>query len=88
MWEGNQPFRIQPKIALVDAGGNTISEASGLVVETVVVESLSQTSQIVIDTRDDQVPSISSIYFHQSILNDNRIMYSSGHNISIVVLFS
>ena len=87
-WAGNQPFKTQPKLALVDAGGNTLSDISGVDVDVTVVQSLSQTSDIVIDTKLDPVPSVTSIRLHPTIIYDNRTSYSNGHNITIVVDFS
>lgn len=79
---------MQPKVALVDAGGNTLSDLSDLGIDVAVVQSLSQTSDIIVDTCLDSVPSVTSIHLHPSMLNDNRISYSNGHNISIVVNFN
>jgi hypothetical protein len=87
-WEGNQPFEVQPKIAIIDAGGNVIDDDFNATVDALVVESLSQTSDIRVDTRNDPVPVIETISFHESILNDNETLYCSGHNITIVVTFT
>ena len=87
-WAGNQPFKVQPKVALVDAGGNILADASNMNMDAIVVESLSQTSDIIIDTRLDPVPVVDSVRFHSSILGDGRNAYSYGHNISIMVHFS
>ena len=87
-WAGNQPFTVQPKVALVDAGGNTLSHVSDLDISAVVTESLSQTSDIIVDTRLDDVPIVTSVQYHPSILSDGRIAYSYGHIIFIIVHFS
>lgn len=87
-WAGNQPFKVQPKVALVDAGGNTLTDVSDIDIDVTVVPSLSQTSEIVIDTSLDAGPAITSIELHESMLEDVHNSYSNGHNISIVVNFS
>ncbi len=87
-WAGNQPFKVQPKLALVDAGGNTLSDSSNLGIDVTVVQSLSQISDIVIDTTADPTPFITSVDLHQSFIVDTRSSYSNGHNISIIVNFS
>jgi hypothetical protein len=87
-WAGNQPFEVQPKIALVDAGGNVIDNVLNVSVDAFVVESLSRTSNIRVDTRNDPTPTIKTVYFHESILTDNKKFYCSGHNITIVVTFT
>lgn len=87
-WAGNQPFEVQPKLAVVDAGGNVIENFFNGTVDAFVVKSLSQTSEIRVDTQNDAVPSIKTVYFHESLLTDNKTLYSSGHTINIVVTFT
>lgn len=89
MWAGNQPFLEQPAVALVDAGGNIVkSESGGGTMDAILVKSLSQSSDIVIDTSKDSEPSIESVQFHQTHKDEEQTVYSAGHNISIVVTFT
>lgn len=88
-WAGNQPFRPQPKVFLVDAGGNVVTNISDVDIDVVMVQSLSQTSDIVIDTLDCEVPHVEKIAYHPSILDDHdRTAYSEGHMIFMDVHFS
>jgi hypothetical protein len=87
-WAGNQPFKVQPKVALVDAGGNTLSHVSNVDVETIVVKSLSQSSDIIIDTQNDDVPKVERIVYSPAIVEDGLSAYSNGYNISIHVIFN
>lgn len=65
-----------------------MKHVSGRKLSAFVVQSLSQSSHIVVDTRSDPVPTIEAIYYDESILIDNKTHYSSGHNIIIVVKFT
>jgi len=87
-WAGNQPFKVQPKVALVDAGGNVLSHVSNVDVETIVVKSLSQSSDIIIDTRNDDIPKVERIVYSPAIVADGLSEYSNGFNISIHVIFN
>jgi hypothetical protein len=88
-WAGNQPFRPQPKVFLVDAGGNVLKNVSSVDIDVVMVQSLSLTSDIVIDTLNCEVPDVERVTFHPSILEDyDRAAYSAGHVIYIDVQFS
>ena len=88
MWAGNQPFLEQPVLKLVDAGGNIVEDDSCGTLDAVLVRSLSQTSDISIDTSHDDVPTIESVQYHQSHLVDEQTEYSAGHNMSIIVTFT
>ena len=57
-WAGNQPFPIQPKIALLDAGGNIVVGDSSSTVTAHVTPSLAHNSRVIIDTSNDAVPSV------------------------------
>ena len=69
MIANNEPFLVQPKVALVDAGGNILIDKSDTYVHAYIARSLSQTSDIVIDTSKDSIPSIYSVQFHHSIID-------------------
>ena len=88
MWAGNQPFPEQPIVGLLDAGGNIVENELGGTMNAVLVTSLSQNSDIIIDTSNDNVPTIDSVQFHQSHIKEQQVAYSSGHNISIIVTFT
>ena len=88
MWAGNQPFLVQPQLALVDAGGNIIKEDSSTIVNAFIVPSLAQNSNIIIDTSQDPVPRIVSVIFSADTIEDAETMYSPGELIRIVVIFS
>ena len=53
MWAGNQPFLEQPLLALMDAGGNIVEHETCGPMRAILTESLSQTSEIVVDTTND-----------------------------------
>ena len=59
----NQPFLQQPMLSLVDRGHNVVSEYEELVIKASLVESLSLTSTIVINTESSPIVSIVSVYF-------------------------
>ncbi len=87
-WAGNQPFLQQPIVALVDAGENIVESESNTTMDAILFNSLSQNSEIVLDTSNDSVPVIKSVQFHQSHIEEEQTMYSAGHNISIIVTFT
>jgi len=88
MWAGNQPYLVQPKVALVDAGGNILTHDSTTTMNASVVPSLSQNADIIIDTTGDPAPFVVSVDFDESILEDSESSYSPGQRINIIVLFS
>lgn len=87
-WAGNQPFAIQPHVALVDAGGNVIVNDSTALIEAEVTHSLSYSFHLIIDTSNDPVPGISHVAFSPHIMSDNRISYAPGDNVEITVTFT
>jgi hypothetical protein len=86
-WAGNQPFLIQPKVALVDAGGNVISSDSTSIVTAHLTPSLAFESKVIINTANDATPSIILAEFAQSIKEDGRTLYGPGDIIHIDVVF-
>ena len=86
-WAGNQPFIVQPKIAIVDAGGNVIINDSTTEVVAFITPSLAYNSEIIIDTKDDALPCIVSVTYSREILEENKTMYSAGDIIPIEVIF-
>lgn len=86
-WAGNQPFLIQPKVALVDAGGNVISSDSSSIVTAHLTPSLAFDSKVMIDTSNDATPSIILAEFAQSLKEDGRTLYGPGDIIHIDVIF-
>lgn len=86
-WAGNQPFVKQPKLALVDSGGNTLYNTTQIAIESSMTESLSSISDIVIDTRNDNLPSVVDIRFSSNIIDDGFTSYSNGHVVLIEVQF-
>ena len=87
-WAGNQPFPIQPKVALVDAGGNTVIGDSTSIVTASVTPSLAYNSQVIIDTTNDDVPTVTEVRFAKYIEDDARLMFGPGDVIQIDVVFS
>lgn len=87
-WAGNQPFPIQPKVALVDAGGNVVTEDSTTTVTAHITPSLSQTSHVIVDTSNDAIPVVETVSFASSIVSDERILYGPGDAIEIIITFS
>ena len=87
-WAGNQPFQIQPIVALVDAGGNIVIEDSTSVVTAHVTPSLAHNSRVIIDTSNDAIPTITEVRFAENIKNDTRLTYGPGDMIQIDVVFS
>ena len=85
---GHSPIIPQPKIELVDAGGNIVTNDSETEVYVTLVQSLSQSSNIVIDTSNDPLPEMVSVKFHESVLVDGFESYSSGHVLVIVITFT
>lgn len=55
-WAGNQPFSTQPKLALVDAGGNIVVGDSSSMVTAHVTPSMAHNSMVIIDTSNDAIP--------------------------------
>lgn len=86
-WAGNQPFVKQPKLALVDSGGNTLYNTTAIAIESSMTESLSSISDTVIDTRNDNLPSVVDIRFSSNIIDDGFTSYSNGHVVLIEVQF-
>eukprot|EP00984_Skeletonema_dohrnii_P016875 scaffold7561_cov227-Skeletonema_dohrnii-CCMP3373.AAC.8 len=86
-WAGNQPFHIQPKVALVDAGGNVVSSDSTSVVTAHLTPSLAYDSKVIINTANDATPSIILAEFAQGIKEDGRTLYGPGDVIHIDVIF-
>ena len=87
-WAGNQPFPIQPKVALLDAGGNIVVGDSSSTVTAHVTPSLAHNSRVIIDTSNDAIPSVTEVVFAQSIKDDERLTYGPGDIIQIDVIFS
>ncbi|KAL9183325.1 hypothetical protein ACHAXT_005112 [Thalassiosira profunda] len=87
-WAGNQPFPVQPKVALLDAGGNVVVADSTSVVTAHVTPSLARESRVIIDTSNDAVPSVAGVRFAQSIVEDARLLFGPGDAIRIDVIFT
>ena len=62
-WAGNRPFLFQPKVGLIDAGGNIVVHDSSTVVTAEVTPSISYSSFIVVDTSNDPVPDIARVSY-------------------------
>ena len=77
-WAGNQPFPIQPKVALLDAGGNVVVGDSTSVITAHVSTSLAHNSRVIIDTSNDAIPSIMEVTFGRNILDDERLIFGPG----------
>ena len=88
MWAGNQPFHQQPKITMVDSGGNIIQSDSITEIRAYTVTSLAQNSDIIVDTSTDPIPRIISVQFHESIINGSKMVFSPGDRIPVSVQFS
>lgn len=88
MWAGNQPFLEQPILALKDAGGNIVEYENCGTLNAIMTPSLSQTSHIVVDTTNDDIPFIESLHFLPDDNQDGDNLFSVGHNISIIATFS
>lgn len=88
MWAGNQPFLEQPVLALMDSGGNIVEHENCGPMKAILTESLSQTSEIAVDTTNDDIPGIKSLHFLPDSDTNSDNLYSVGHNISIIVTFS
>lgn len=86
-WAGNQPFLIQPKVAIVDAGGNVVSSDSSSIVTAHLTPSLATESKVIINTSNDASPSIILTEFAQSIKEDGRTLYGPGDIIHIDLIF-
>ena len=65
----------QPVIALVDAGGNIVSDESAAPITAEVTPSISQSSYIIVDTTNDNVPGIDHISFSTNTIADDRTVY-------------
>ena len=88
-WAGNQPFLSQPRIGLVDAGGNIVStDSTTTSVQAYVTPSLAVSSQIVIDTTQDPVPMVLSVDYIEAIRSASRVVYGSGDVLSIEIVFT
>ena len=85
--DSNQPFIFQPKIAIVDAGGNVIINDSMTEVLAFITPSLAYNSEIIIDTKEDALLCIVFIAFLRDILEESKTMHSSGDVIPIEVIF-
>ncbi len=88
MWAGNQPFLQQPELRLVDAGGNTVETESCGTMDAMLIESLSQSSDIIIDTSNDDIPVVDSLQYEELHMTDGFTEYSAGHIITIIVSFT
>ena len=87
-WAGNQPFAIQPKVALIDAGGNVVVGDSSSTVTAHVTPSLAYNSRVVIDTSNDDIPHVIEVVFAQDIKDDTRLLFGPNDVIQIDVVFS
>jgi len=87
-WASNQPFPRQPRVGLVDAGGNVILNDSSTVVHAYVTPSLAYSSHVVIDTSGGNVPHILSLKFSSDILNSEWNTCGQGDLLPIEVTFS
>jgi hypothetical protein len=87
-WAGNQPFPTQPKLALVDAGGNIVVGDSSSMVTAHVTPSMAHNSMVIIDTSNDAIPIVTEVRFAPSIKDDERAIYGPGDVIQIHVIFS
>jgi hypothetical protein len=88
MWAGNQPFLLQPKLALVDAGGNVLVDESSTFVSALLTPSLAHSSHIVIDTSSGPIPQIVKVTFDESIQLNSRTIFSTGDLIGLFVVFN
>lgn len=89
-WAGNQPFPVQPKLGLLDAGGNVVLGDSETLVHAFMTPSLGHSSQLIVDTDNSSVPkcSVTSVEFSHVIVNESKTIYAPGDVISIRVFFS
>lgn len=87
-WAGNQPFYTQPKLALLDMGGNIVVGDSKSIVSAHVTPSLARNSRVVVSTIRDQIPSIVQVAFAPSIKDDERESFGPGDVIFFDVIFS
>ncbi len=86
-WAGNQPFLIQPKVAIVDAGGNVVSSDSSSIITAHLTPSLATESKVIINTANDATPTVILAEFAQSIKEDGRTLYGPGDIIHIDLKF-
>ncbi|KAL7554992.1 hypothetical protein ACHAWF_018570 [Thalassiosira exigua] len=87
-WAGNQPFPVQPKVALLDAGGNVVLGDSTSAVTAHVTPSLAHGSRVIIDTSNDPVPTVAEVAFAPDIREDERLTYGPGDVVRFDVVFS
>ena len=78
----------QPVIASVDAGGNIVSDESAAPITAEVTPSISQSSYIIVDTTNDDVPGIDHISFITNIIADDRTVYGPVDIIEIFLAFT
>ena len=85
---GNQPFPVQPKIALADAGGNVVVSDSAAIATAELTPSISYSSHIIVDTSNDAVPGVSRVSFGPTVLLDERNLYGPGDIVEILITFT
>lgn len=88
VWAGNQPFISQPRLALVDAGGNLLVDDSSTVVTALLVPSLAHNSHIIIDTSSSPIPQIVKVAFDERVLLDTRAVFTTGDSLGVFAVFN
>ena len=78
----------QVVIALVDAGGNIVTDESAAPITAEVTPSISQSSYIIVDTTNNNMPGIDHISFSTNLIADDRTVYGPGDVIGIVWAFT
>jgi len=89
VFANNQPFKKQPKLRLIDRGGNILIHDSFTKVNAFLVPSLAHSSSLIIETREDPIPFIKTIKFKDNIhsyADSNEFV--EGDKITIEVVFS
>ena len=88
-WAGGQPFQIQPRIDLVDDGGNVITTDSTTVVTCTVVPSLAVGELIVIKTTGSPPVNITDVaYSATTLAKMSKESLGPGDVIEVNVKFS
>jgi hypothetical protein len=58
-------FPTQPRLSLVDAGGNIVDRESSLMVTANVKPSMAHNSAVIIDTSYNEIPSVTKVRLRQ-----------------------
>ena len=87
-WAGNQPFPVQPKIGLIDVGGNVLLDDSSTFVHAYLTPSLAHASHLVIDTTHSGIPEVLSVKFLHDVVTEPQLGYGPGDLLAIEVSFS